>query len=174
MRFTVQSAIVLLAVAGATACHRAPVYPWHSLDAPDGTFSIELPGSPIKEDSPAQSAHGDLFVSHSFKTRASTTAAYACNWWEDPYFKDRTADQILDAARDQGLAGVQGQLLHETRLMIQGHPARDIQGVARGAAAYDNRLVLVGNRLYSLLVIDTSGRGDLQNTERFFNSLRWR
>jgi hypothetical protein len=68
------------------------------------------------------------------------------------------------------IRGVQGTLVSEKRLTIQGHPARDVQITTRGNAAFDNRIILAGSRLYILMVADVTGRHDAQNVERFFNS----
>ncbi len=79
----------------------------------------------------------------------------------------------MDIARDGGLSSTNAKLLSEKSLTFQGHPARDIRAIARGNAAYDNRVVVVGNRLYTLLVIDASGRHDTESIEKFFNSLQF-
>jgi hypothetical protein len=163
---------IILALLTSTACNRTPVYEWRPLEAPDRTFSVSLPGDAVKEDTPTKSVTGGSFIAHSFKARASKDAAYGFSWWEDPSsLKDRTAEQILDRARDGGLSATSGKLLSEKRLTVQGHPARDIRAIARGNAAYDNRLVVVGNRLYTLLVLDVSGKRDGENIEKFFDSL---
>jgi hypothetical protein len=164
-------AAAILAILSSTACNRAPAYEWRTLEAPDGTFSVALPGDAIEENTPTKSVTGGSFVSHSLKVRTPRNAAYGCSWWEDPSLRDRTAEQILDTARDGGLSGTNGKLLSEKRLMVHGYPARDIRAIARGNSAYDNRLVVVGNRLYTLLVLDVSGKRDTENVERFFNSL---
>ncbi len=168
-------AATVLLVFSSTACNRKPAYEWHTLEAPDGAFSLSLPGDAVKVDTPTKSVTGGSFISHGLNARASKDAAFGCSWWEDPSRpKDRTVEQILDTARDAGLSGANAKLLSENRLTFRGHPARDIRAISRGNAAYDNRVVVVGNRLYTLLVIDVSGRHDTQNIERFFNSLQLR
>jgi hypothetical protein len=152
-----------------TACNRAPTIEWHQVDAPDGAFSVTFPGNPVKEDNLTNSATGGTFVSHSFKTRSSKSvnASYACAWWEDPTLKGRTTEQIIDSVGNNGLSGLQGELLEEKRLTIQGHPARDIRAIIPGHD-YDNRIVLVGNRVYSLMIVGR--KRDSMNVEKFFNS----
>jgi hypothetical protein len=174
MHLTKSCLAATLVLLSATACNRKPGYDWHTLAAPDGTFSVSLPGNAVVVDTPTNSLTGGSFISHSFKMRASKDAVYGCSWWEDPSRpKDQTADRTLDIARDGGLSGTNAKLLSENRLTFQGHPARDIRATARGNAAYDNRIVVVGNRLYTLLVIDASGRHDTESIERFFNSLQF-
>jgi len=142
-------AATILVLLSSTSCNRIAAYEWRTLAAPDGTFSVSLPGDAVTVDTPTKSVTGGSFISHRLNVRASKDAAFGCSWWEDPSRpRDRTAEQILDTARD-------------------------IRGITHGNAAYDNRIVIVGNRLYTLLVIDTSGRQDTESIERFFNSLRF-
>lgn len=165
-------AATILVLLSSAACNRKPAYEWHTLLAPDGTFSISVPGNAVVVDSPTKSVTGGSFISHTFNVRASKDAVYGCSWWEDPSRpKDQTAEKILDIARDGGLSGTGAKLLSENRLTFHGHPARDIRAIARGNAAYDNRIVVVGNRLYTLLVIDSSGEHDNESIGKFFNSL---
>jgi len=165
------AAVAILALLASSDCNRATLYEWHTFEAPDGTFSVALPGNAARKDIPTKSGTGGTFISHSLAVRASKSAAYACSWWEDPSLTGQTAEQILRTAEDSGLSGVSGRLLGEEQFTLQGHPARDIRGTTQGNAAYDNRLVLVGHRLYSLLVVDVSGKRDSQNVKKFFNSL---
>ncbi len=165
---------IFFVLLSSTACNRNPAYDWHTLGAPDGTFSISLPGNATVVDTPTTSVTGGSFVSHSFRVRASKDAAYGCSWWEDPSRpKDQTAERTLDIARDGGLSGSSAKLLSEKKLTFHGHPARDISAIARGKAAYDNRIVVVGNRLYTLLVVDSSGKRDSDSIGKFFDSLEF-
>jgi hypothetical protein len=167
-------AATILILLSSTACNRKPAYEWHTLKAPDGTFSVSLPGDAVEMDTPTKSVTGGSFISHSFNVRASKDAVYGCSWWEDPSRpKDRTAEQILDTARDGGLSSTNAKLLSENRLTFQGHPARDIRAIAGENASYDNRLVVVGNRLYTLMVIDASGKYDAESVRKFFSSLEF-
>jgi hypothetical protein len=157
------------------ACDRKSTYEWHTFEPSDGTFSVSLPGDGVEVDRPTKSVTGGSFISHAFEIRASKDAVYGCSWWEDASRpKDETDEQILDRARDSGLSGTDAKLLSENKITLQGHPGRDVRAIARGNAAYDNRLVVVGNRLYTLLVIDQSGKHDSDSIGKFFNSLQFR
>ena len=143
---------------------RARAYQWHRVESPDGTFAVEFPGIPVSRDEPTTSDAGDTFTAHSLNTRASEHAAYGCSWWEDPSLNSRPPEQILDRMTDRSAVS-------SRRTTVQGHPATDVQAWGRGNTAFDNRVVVVGTRIYSLIVIDTSGKRDSKNVERFFSSL---
>jgi hypothetical protein len=151
------------------ACDRAPTYQWHETESPDKTFAIALPGNAISEDTAKRSATGESFISHQLTVRFAH-ADYAIAWWENPSLKGN-ADQILSTMRDRGLAPLRSKLIFERSVTVQGYPARDISAVTEFRAAYDNRIVLVGNRVYSLMVVDGSGKHDFRNIARFYNSL---
>ena len=161
-------ALILLPLAS-TGCNRTPTYQWRVVEAPDKTFSVALPGNAVSEDTATRSATGGSFTSHRLTVRM-TNAGYAISWWEDPSLRGSNPEQILDMMRDRGLAPSNARMLNERRLTVQGYPARDISAVAGGYAAYDNRLVLVGTRLYTLMGVDGTGKHDTRDIEKFFNS----
>ncbi len=172
MRFLAKSYIitVILGLLASTACNRTPTYQWRVVEAPDKAFSVALPGDAVREDIPTHSDGGGSFISHNLKVRLPNKG-FAISWWEDPSFKGQTPEQILDTIRDRGLTPIRGQLISQQRLTVHGYPAMDVSAIADGHAAYDNRMVVAGNRLYTLMVIDGNGRHDTQNIERFFDSL---
>jgi hypothetical protein len=153
-----------------TSCKRTHSYDWQWVNLADGQSRISFPGKPILEETPTKSITGGSFTSHALKVKPVATVAYGCTWFDDPSLTGMSADDRLNQARDNGIRGVQGTLVSEKRISVQGHPARDIQATARGNAAFDNRIILVGSRLYTLMVVDVTGRHDTQNVERFFNS----
>ncbi len=157
---------IILALLTLTACNRAPVYEWHQIEGPGGTFSVALPGDVVKQDTPVKS--GDPFVKHIFRVKTSENESYACVWWEHP-IPGLTPEQSLDNLRDSVLAALQARLLDEKRLTVQGHPARDIRAIAGDDPSFDNRIVVVGNRVYSLMV--SSRKRDSKNVDKFFKSL---
>jgi hypothetical protein len=168
MRLAAKScaAVSILAFLTLTACNRAPVYEWHQIEGPDGTFSITLPGAAVKQDSTLQP--DGLLVKHSIRVKTSENASYACVWWDDQT-PAPTPEQRLDNLRDSVVAALQSKILDEKRLTVQGHPARDIRVIVGNEQAYDNRIVVVGNRIYSLMV--ASKKRDSKNVDKFFKSL---
>ncbi len=163
--------VALLFLLSLTDCKRGHVYDWQLVNAPDGSFTISFPANPTLEEKPTASLTGGAFVSHTFKVKPADGVAYMCGWWEDPSQQTFSIEERLNKARDRGVGGVRGVLISEKRISVQGYPARDIKAIAAGNAAFDNRLILVGSRLYSLMVLDRSGNHDVENVQKFFNSL---
>ena len=164
-------AFVILSVVLFTGCRRTHSYDWQLVDLADGRFKVSFPGQPTPEAVATKSASGGSFTSHVLRVKITDQVAYGCTWFDDPSLAGLSVEDRLNQARDHGISGVQGTLLSEKRLSVQGYPARDIQVSARGHAAFDNRIILVGTTLYSLMVADVSGNHDSANVQRFFNSL---
>ncbi|PYX34043.1 MAG: hypothetical protein DMG80_03705 [Acidobacteria bacterium] len=173
MKLKTLSAGILAATLGLlwiADCRRPPAYDWQSFASPDGKFAISFPGKPILDEHPAKLATGESYTSHRWTTKAADDAAFGCSWWEDPNLPNRSSDEMLNKIRDFGLYGVQGRLISERRFTLQGYPAKDIEARARGNLAMHNRIILVGTRVYTLLVFETSGKRNITNAERFFKS----
>ena len=139
-------------------------YQWQRVESPDGKFAIELPRIPGSRLEPVSSAAGGKFTTYSLSEKIDDNAAYGCSWWDDPGLIGVPPDQILDRMTEKSAVSV-------NQVMVQGHPATDVQTWGPGHAAFDNRIVIVGARTYSLMVIDKSGKRDRKNIERFFRSL---
>jgi hypothetical protein len=167
-------ALVALFLFPGIACKPEHSYDWRVVYSADGKSKISFPGNPILEETPTKSITGGSFTLHSLKIKPVESAAYGCSWWEDPSLNSLSVEERLNKARDNGVGGVGGRLISETRISVQGYPARDIRAIARGNAAFDSRVILVGSRLYTLMVIDVSGNHDTKNVERFFNSFTLR
>jgi hypothetical protein len=161
------AAFGLLSIVG---CRHPRSYNWQSFESQDGKFAISFPAKPVLDEYPAKLASGESYTSHRWGTKPNDDVAFGCSWWEDPNLPNRSPDEMLNKIRDLGLYGVQGTLISETRLTVQGYPARDIQARARGNSAMDNRIILAGTRAYTLLVFDMRGKHDTKSVERFFDS----
>jgi hypothetical protein len=70
-------------------------------------------------------------------------------------FSQRPQDEVLDSARDGGLRKVQGTVLTQKKITVQGYPGLDIQAHARGDSLADFRIVVAGDRLFVITAIAT-------------------
>ena len=169
MRAFIRCSLILFFCALA-ACDRTPVYQWQVVESPDKTFTVSLPGNPTSKDTPTRLRTGESFTAHQLTARLKGVS-YAISWWEDPSLVNESAERVLTLMRDRGLAPSKASLLGEHSTTFRGYPARDVIALAGGHAAYDNRIMLVRSRVYSLMVVDGSGRHDFPNVKRFYNSL---
>ena len=149
--------------------YRSPdSYRWERFESPDGKFSISLPGKPVGESEvrPPEGAP----KAHSWNVRPRADAAYGCSWWDDSNLSSQPVDVVLDKARDLGVAGARGLLVSETRIAVKGYPAREVKAVLAGNLTYEDMLIVVGNRVYSLMVIYRDESREGANVQKFFAS----
>jgi hypothetical protein len=156
--------VLILAVGAFYVTRHEPTrsYQWQRVESPDGKFAIEFPGAQGSRQDPITSVTGGKFTTYNLSERVGN-AAYGCSWWDDPSSIGIPPDQILDRMTERSAVSV-------SRITVQGHPATDVQTWGPGNAAFDNRIVIVGARTYSLMVVDKTGKRDRKAIEKFFNS----
>jgi len=106
-------------------------------------------------------------------TQPNAATAYMCSYVENENLASKSADDILNAARDGGLAKIQGTVKSEKRLTIQDYPALTVQANARGNSLADIQIVVAGKRLYMLMVVNTVAQDrEEKSVERMFRSFK--
>ncbi len=148
-------------------------YSWQTYAAPDGTFSIELPGKPVVETTQAPLEGGGNITFHLINAASTGSRAYSCSYVELENASQKSTDQVLESARDGSLRKVQGTLLKQNQLIVQGFPGLQFQARVRGNSLMDSRMVLVGKRLYMVMAVATAGEHTEPKTvQRMFDSFK--
>lgn len=133
---------------------------WKKFVSPDGAFAIMFPQKPVESQSSMDSPAGTLVI-HSYKHVG--TASYFLSDTDYPAPIDGTdkRTEALDHARDGGLRAVNGRLLSQSDISINGHPGRlivvDSPNGGPDGSLIKNKVYLVGNRLYSMQVAIPKG-----------------
>jgi len=128
---------------------------WETVRAPDGSFSVLMPGTPEHEQTDATSlAFGKVRANILMLEQGQW--GYTVSWVDYPTgsYADADLDASLDEARNGAVEGVQGTLLGEEHITIQGYPGRRIRvAPAAPQASAIMTMLAVGDRLYSLSVV---------------------
>jgi hypothetical protein len=133
---------------------------WEKFVSPDGAFAIMFPQKPVDSQYWMDSPAGKLVI-HSYKHIG--TASYFLSYTDYPAPIDRPENkktEALDHAREGGLRAVNGRLLSQSDISIKGHPGRLIvvdSPNGPDGSLIQNRVYLVGNRLYSMQVAIPKG-----------------
>jgi hypothetical protein len=163
---------VLIAIAIAHYDDFLP-YRWQSYSAPDGSFSAEFPSAPEAKDQQVELATGGTVLTHQISAAPAKTTSYEITYFEDPRLANESAEEELNSARDGSISRMQGNLLGEQRLEVQGHPARDLEVHARGNSTVSMRIIAVRGRLFMLMVVDTARQNaDSKNVRKFVDSFK--
>ena len=148
-------------------------YRWQTYVAPDGTFSIEVPGKPTLESKQTTLEGGGTATFHFLNVDATGKSAFTVAYVERQNTTDKTEEEVLESARDGSLRNVQGVLVKQNRIKVQGYPALDVQAHARSNSFLDSRLVIAGDCLYMIMVVAPSEQArDPKSIQRFFDSFK--
>ena len=146
-------------------------YSWQTYVAPDGTFSIELPGKAVVETKQVP-VEGGTATLHLINAASTSNRAYTCSYVEFNKTDQRPPDQILESARDGSLRNVQGTLVTQSQITVQGFPGLQFQAHARGNSVMDSRILLVEKRLYMIMGVAPAGHAEPKVVQRMFDSFK--
>jgi hypothetical protein len=146
---------------------------WETYVSPDGAFSIELPGKAILETSQAPLEGGGTMFFYTVSVAPSGSSAFSLAYVENKNVAEKSPDQALESARDGSLRNIQGTLITQNRITVQGFPGLEMQAHARGNSFLDSRLLVVGDRLYIIMVVAGSEQDrEPKTVQRIFDSFK--
>jgi hypothetical protein len=128
---------------------------WLTYTSPDDSFSIQLPGKASVEPTKIPLEDGGSMMATVISASPTDHTAYMITYIERTNFGQRPPDQVLDAARDGGLRKIQGTVLTQKKITVQGYPGLDVQARARRDSLADFRIVVAGDRLFVITAIAT-------------------
>lgn len=146
---------------------------WRTFSAPDGSFSVQMPG-PVEREDVSASLSGGAVVVPSYSARQGTTVFtvtyldYRKTVQADVHPQDR-----LRAARDKVLESLQGQVFSDDTVEVQGYQGRDFSFVsASQEITVRHRLILVDQKLYQLMVVAEQGKLPEAAAQTFMDSFK--
>ena len=147
---------------------------WRTLNRPDDGFTVEMPAEARELQVPAYNEAGSTEPVKMLSANPDGETTFAITWADNPpvsRVSGGTPERTLDMARDGMLRRTQTTLSNETRSMLAGFPSRTISAQNVGGGVLDARLILTGERLYTLMALypSSSARRE-QDVTRFFNS----
>jgi len=141
--------------------------------SPDGRFRIRFPDVPKEFDSSYDSKIGQV-VSRSLVYASDVTLLV--NYTDYPMIsaKPDAVKALLDSARDGGLARVAKEvprILAESDISVDGYPGRFLRVELKGDAIIRFKIVLAGNRLYSLAVGTPKGDARVVDSQNSYEKV---
>jgi hypothetical protein len=148
---------------------------WTDFSSAEGRFSAKFPSAPESQVLPTPTAVGN--VEQKMFSVTSGMGFYAASFADYPEtaMKDAVPATVLDGARDGAVKNVQGKLVKEDQIAIDGHPGRylKIEATPQGQAIdVEARIFLVKNRLYQMIVVRPRGSGGDADVSRFLGSFK--
>ena len=172
-------AIVLAAVAAIVLCgwmaanwSRLRPYHWQVVESPDAAFSVSFPGNPAaSQQSEIDVIDGSEFVSSRLAVSPAPRIAYAVSWWVSQQQTSKSTEGLFAHFRECDAKVFRGNVTAR-EFVVQGYPATEMTVVNSGGRVAFNRVIRAGPRIYSLWVVNTSGKFvvDKTNVSKFFDS----
>jgi hypothetical protein len=141
---------------------------WKTFTSDEGSFSVSFPGSPQQDVQNVNTAVGAIAMYTFMVEKSDSAYMVAYSDYPPSLVNETPPDVILSGARDGAVANVQGRLLNEVFISLQGHMGREITVETAGAEAFARvRIYLVGNRMYQIMALtsteDASKDEDITN-----------
>lgn len=146
---------------------------WPKLETTEGRFRAIMPAKAERSVSDVPSANGKIPV-YTFSS-SNKTGSFMLSYADYPNAASSPAheQEVLDAVRDGVLKGIEGVLVSESKLTLNGYPGREMKAtrmVEGSEMIFSWRLFLVGNRLYQLAVGTTKADSESPDIKKFFTS----
>lgn len=147
---------------------------WQKSDHTQDGFILALPGTEQQTQVETKNGVGGTEPVNMAYAEPETNVNFSISWADDPPVaraNQMDPNRTLDAARDEALAHTQATLDGETRLSVQGFPARDLRASNAQGGVFSARMILARDRLYMLMASypNAAARRD-KDVARFFNS----
>jgi hypothetical protein len=146
---------------------------WVQFSAPDGTFSILMPGEPKVENGEAVSESGKPATPIHFVTVEGPTSTFFCEYWDLSFTPaDETdAQMTMAGARDGLVHKFGGKLLSREDSTSGGRSAQSFKASMPDNGILEGRSFLIGRRLYMFTVARPAEQSD-EETQKYFNSFK--
>jgi hypothetical protein len=159
---------LILLVASLNSCAQPP---WFAFKPQDGSFLAQFPVEPTKSIKTIDTALGQTDVTFYTASEKQQTYSVTVAEYSADHIKEVGPAAFLDEARDGAIANTRGKLVSETSFDLKGNPGRDISlNVGGSSGSFRYRLILVGNRLYQVIVAGPSDQADASQVKRFLDS----
>jgi hypothetical protein len=125
-------------------------------ESQEAAFAVRFPGVPIQETLTVPTPEGPQLrrVFHYEDDQAAYFIFHTCMPPPEP---PRDPEKLLDLSRDSGLQLTGGTLVSEERIVVNGHPGRDVVGkVPDGLISYSRMVVGDHWAFYSLSAVPRS------------------
>lgn len=165
-----KAAVIIAFILVGTAALRLSSEPrWEKFTAQDGSFSVFMPTKP-KAENQSVMVNGVKMDSHSFSAWSRSGAEFTLSYADAPMPLNAAAgEKMLDTQLQHLSEGDKRQTIAAEKLNVNGYSARKYKGITEDGFAIDEKLFLVGRRIYILLVVDAKGKSSSDVT-KFFDS----
>ncbi|MEA5507632.1 hypothetical protein VB735_32005 [Halotia wernerae UHCC 0503] len=131
---------------------------WKLYTAPDGRFTVLMPGMPEKNTQSQKTYMGEINLETFIAQPPKQQVAYIVVYNDFPYSYGQMANPqlILNNARDMALKTTRSRLISQRSIRsYNGHPGKEIVYINSGGKITKNRMYVAEGRLYQVMAITT-------------------
>lgn len=136
-----------------------PVQPkWKVYTAPDGRFTILMPGNPNRNTQFQKTYMGEITLEIFVAQPPKQEVAYIVAYNDFPYSYGQITDPqaVLNNARDMALKTTKSNLISQRNIRsYNNHPGKEIEYINSGGKITINRMYIAEGRLYQVMAITT-------------------
>jgi hypothetical protein len=150
-----------------------PDAPWTELSPEDKAFTIQFPGTPVKQVEKIKTPTGTIdVISYALKP-SKDRPAYLLSYSEFAGQPDKlTPQQRLDKAQAGALASTKGKLQSQKNFTLQGYPGRELLIATPEDQHLRTQIYVVGDRVYQLIVVGPADQVASKDADKFFDSFK--
>ncbi|MEH2193389.1 MAG: hypothetical protein V7K98_12230 [Nostoc sp.] len=131
---------------------------WKVYTAPDGRFSILMPGNPNRNTEYQKTYMGEIMLEIFVAQPPKQEVAYIVAYNDFPYSYGQITDPqaVLNNARDMALKTTKSNLISQRNIRsYNNHPGKEIEYINSGGKITINRMYIAQGRLYQVMAITT-------------------
>jgi hypothetical protein len=164
--------IIAFILVGTVVLRLSSVPRWEKFTAQDESFSVFMPTKPNAENQ-SVTVNGVKLDLHSFSAWSRAGAEFTLPYADAPMALSAAGEKMLDAQLQHLSEGDERRTIAAEKLNVNGYSARKYKGITKDGFEIDEKLFLVGRRIYILLVVDAKGTASSDVT-KFFDSFAFK
>ncbi|HEV8147228.1 MAG TPA: hypothetical protein VGP79_12640 [Bryobacteraceae bacterium] len=165
-------ALPLVAMGMLSLTQPAAAQSWQRISNASGGFTVQMPGSPREYSKPTETRVGTCMMHTTLVEASGGREVFMISYGDYPSAANlRGAEEVIAAARDGQVNSVEGRLISDRAVSIDGRPGRSIVGTTKDNMLFASRIFLDGHRLYQVIYVNQDGQMPQSATE-FLNSFR--
>ena len=145
---------------------------WRQFAPKDAGFKVELPSTPKEKKQQLKVGAGSVEVTL-FICEAPKDVTYVIGVTQFPESDVQGAEeQRLRNARDAAVKNAEGKLAYDRKVVLAGHPGRELWISTKEDGMIHSRIYAVKHRLYQTMAIGSKELIETKETARFLDSFK--
>ncbi|HEX3020720.1 MAG TPA: hypothetical protein VHP36_10480 [Chitinispirillaceae bacterium] len=140
--------------------------------SPDSSFTVMLPKDVKEQKQTANSQLGPMGLLSYIARVKHHEFSITYTDYPDSFITTADSKEFLDDAVEDAVRIVQGTLLSEGIVNLNGHPGREMRIEGPQKIIVESKIYLVGNRLYQIMAISEPGHSFDKEVYKMFSSFK--